>query len=847
MMRQDMFGRAGNPSMSHHDLQMMRQRHLTGNNQFGHQNVQFPMQQPQLSASTPDQHSLPGIPRSSPIQSGLIPNGLHLAAGSVSDGMTSPVFDSGKTTLADVQFRTSGTDPMQVMIDRTLNDLQAQMNQIQNLTSPSILDSLKLASATASSTLPIHEHFTAVTATDDSDLKSTTLAEDQQRLREWMARDLAYERDVKEHISHHKAEFTKVLKDSQQHQDWLGRDTVPGKRYNTSPTRIRLPQQWAKEKVGRKRQNRPLVKLDGRKLDALAAEEEILVPIRLDIQHDNLSLRDTFTWNLKETAISIEDFATHLIVDLQVPKEHIHHFYNDVVSTIKQQLDDFKVREDYYINFNAKRPRTDEERLEFSEDEKWWTRWRKRLKVGSGSDAVPGGATEVMTMGSDALREFDNQEFRINVKIDITVDNLNLKDQFDWDLGDALNVPEHLAELYTADLGLPGEFTTAVAHSIREQAEIYVKSLFLIGHIEGDIVRDDDLRASFLPPITDVFRSEVSDYSPQLQTLSLKELEHNERERERQTRRTRRQTRGRNRATVLPDRDFIPTHRVPVPKPGGSAPPPIPDSNGDMISLPPELAIAFEIVKGFKEIAPKSTRESSPPRSRFGASKKDGLEGGETDSLKLTPLKKVRQKNLISQSTDIPTPASASEISASVPIVVDAIVEEHASSDNGSPAFVPSDSIPNIGSVVSLEDHPQTFTGHTSETASTAACPDPLVEGKQEEVTAQPSTEHEPLVASTSVDESVQGAGSSSMAIVPPQWLLNCVTTLRSAWPNDRFETVPKPNLPDGWRIRCNDCPGNLYNVGPEESLTNFEVHLRNRSHRLNIQNRLDKSNQPSK
>ncbi|POV94035.1 hypothetical protein PSHT_16475, partial [Puccinia striiformis] len=34
------------------------------------------------------------------------------------------------------------------------------------------------------------------------------------------------------------------------------------------------------------------------------------------------------------------------------------------------------------------------------------------------------------------------------------------------------------------------------------------------------------------------------------------------------------------------------------------------------------------------------------------------------------------------------------------------------------------------------------------------------------------------------------------------------------------------------WRLKCVDCPGKLYTVGPGESFTNFHVHLKNRQHR---------------
>lgn len=36
-------------------------------------------------------------------------------------------------------------------------------------------------------------------------------------------------------------------------------------------------------------------------------------------------------------------------------------------------------------------------------------------------------------------------------------------------------------------------------------------------------------------------------------------------------------------------------------------------------------------------------------------------------------------------------------------------------------------------------------------------------------------------------------------------------------------------------RIRCMDCPGKLYNAGPEHTVSNFETHLKNRGHMNNV------------
>lgn len=39
-------------------------------------------------------------------------------------------------------------------------------------------------------------------------------------------------------------------------------------------------------------------------------------------------------------------------------------------------------------------------------------------------------------------------------------------------------------------------------------------------------------------------------------------------------------------------------------------------------------------------------------------------------------------------------------------------------------------------------------------------------------------------------------------------------------------------------RIKCLDCPGKLYNAGPDQTVNNFETHLKNRAHVANVAKR---------
>ncbi|KAI8816247.1 uncharacterized protein EV422DRAFT_480761, partial [Fimicolochytrium jonesii] len=61
---------------------------------------------------------------------------------------------------------------------------------------------------------------------------------------------------------------------------------------------------------------------------------------------------------------------------------------------------------------------------------------------------------------------------------------------------------------------------------------------------------------------------------------------------------------------------------------------------------------------------------------------------------------------------------------------------------------------------------------------------------------------------------------------------------LAQKYPHDRFDIVPKGRTTE-LRLKCLDCPGKLYQAGPDETLSNFEVHLKNRQHRANVAGRV--------
>ena len=117
--------------------------------------------------------------------------------------------------------------------------------------------------------------------------------------------------------------------------------------------------------------------------------------------------------------------------------------------------------------------------------------------------------------------------------------NRALLDQFEWDIANPRNNAEEFAEQLANELGLGGEFRTAIAHSIREQAHNYLKSLILVGYeFNGSPILDDDLRQSFLPALRSTIRDNdsVERFTPAIVELTDAEIDKLEKDRMRDAR-----------------------------------------------------------------------------------------------------------------------------------------------------------------------------------------------------------------------------------------------------------------------------------------------------------------------
>lgn len=272
-------------------------------------------------------------------------------------------------------------------------------------------------------------------------------------------------------------------------------------------TRLEYPAQRRRAANRRTRELRVARKDSAQQAEYL----EELVPVRLDLELEKLRLRDTFTWNLNDRLVSPQLFAENLIEDLKMPPEASQQLARQVHQELLDQLNNY-----YPHVYSAGVPAEPD---------------------------LPYGAHK-------------NDDMRITIKLNITIGHITLVDQFEWDINNHLNSPEDFAKQMSLDLALSGEFTTAIAHSIREQCQLYTKSLFITNYeFDGRPIEDPDIRENMLAsPVPTVFRQQQSqkDWTPYMYELTEMELEKTELSMLREQRAQKRQLNRRG-GPALPD------------------------------------------------------------------------------------------------------------------------------------------------------------------------------------------------------------------------------------------------------------------------------------------------------
>ncbi|KAI5811228.1 hypothetical protein DFH27DRAFT_16703 [Peziza echinospora] len=593
-------------------------------------------------------------------------------------------------------------------------------------------------------------------------------------------------------------------------------------------------------------------------LQTQAEEGECLVPIRLEIDYEKIKLRDTFTWNLHDRTVPIELFAEQLVEDFHLP------LATPLIKLIAKQIADQVT--DFYPHVHLPDEPLDPKLP-------YWA--------------------------------YKNDEMRILIKINITIGAHTLVDQFEWDINNPVNSPEGFAKQMAIDMCLSGEFTTAIAHSIREQCQLYTKYLYQTGHtFDGRPVEDPELKSAMLAsPLPAIMRptAVAKEHAPILYELSDGELEKVEKSLSRESRRKRRV--NRRGGPSLPDLKEMPkTNRSQIVSsvlPGAvlkvsdmkltSDKPKEPDSEEESDSdtppaTPPPVAPSLlntmtrrqrgAAVNAAAALRASAGRSATPELSQLHhiphhlhtpssshVSRRPGLPFNvESAVVKLKiPRDKLLRWTQKQQRIDL---QNSQRERAEAKALWDKQQREKqlqaqqqrerlaAAGSSSTPApEVATMPVASKGAAAA----PASSVGESSASAKEAPNTPTPAASKQRQ--ASPPTSQQ------------QNGNRTEPANPPPtpDWLIAGLDDLRLLHPNDNFEGIMRYTAVDGIteqpitgqnpasdpdnikhkffpRIRCHDCPGKLYTPGPDISVDNFKLHLMNRGHRQRVEERVKRA-----
>ncbi|EOR04752.1 hypothetical protein E3P77_00187 [Wallemia ichthyophaga] len=289
-----------------------------------------------------------------------------------------------------------------------------------------------------------------------------------------------------------------------------------------------------------------------RDLESSAARTFLPVPIRIEIDHENWRLRDTFVWNANETVLRPATFAEGLCSDLKIPTRP---YADQIASLMQQQIEEHQAVVEVDVSHRERlkelsngglvtvqttKPGEDEDDYESN---LVYLRERPQERKFAGAKQVEevDGPPEEQDIAMNL-----ETDLRVILNLDVQFANFHLVDKVEWDLCSPMP-PELFAETLCLDLGLSGEAKAAIAHVIHEELIRHKKEAIesgLMGASTGQLSDLDHPLFNGKGPrkLESVWREwhEADEYIPRLNYYAAADIEKRELEREKSTRRMRR-------------------------------------------------------------------------------------------------------------------------------------------------------------------------------------------------------------------------------------------------------------------------------------------------------------------
>ncbi|KAK3361136.1 hypothetical protein B0T24DRAFT_114836 [Lasiosphaeria ovina] len=293
-------------------------------------------------------------------------------------------------------------------------------------------------------------------------------------------------------------------------------------------------------------------------------------------------LRDTFLWNLHETLITTDQFATHLVQDLDLPNRA--QTIAEISKQIRTQLEEYAgvalhpLFHNHPNRSSAPDPLKSANRLEPSTpapphtaalsraDTPLWTgnapSTPAKFPIPATPAVVPTSTGEVTAAATPIPLDVDDfspdDTYRCIINLNINLSSQVYTDRFEWSLLHPPGTAEAFAKQTCADLGLHGEWVPAMTHAIYEAVLKLKKEACesgglvpgwgaaMLGASTGGVSEYPNDAAVTAGAEGAGWRYDpehlADEWEPKLETLSKEEIEKREGDRERQIRRLRRET-----------------------------------------------------------------------------------------------------------------------------------------------------------------------------------------------------------------------------------------------------------------------------------------------------------------
>lgn len=295
-------------------------------------------------------------------------------------------------------------------------------------------------------------------------------------------------------------------------------------------------------------------------------------------------LKDTFLWNLHETLITTDQFATTLVQDIDLPPSYRPQFVVEISKQIRTQLEEYAgvaLHPLFHSHTASTEPATRQNGTSIPAtplppaytsngvDTPARTTLShvpatpSRLSISTpGPNATSAPVTEPaaevtataehVSADSDDLNPDDT--YRCIINLTINLGNQLYSDKFEWSLLHPSGTAEAFSKQTCADLGLTGEWVPAMTHAIYEATLRLKKEACESGGVISGWVGASALNAGDFPNDAAItahgeragWRYDpehlADEWEPKIELLSKEEIEKREGDRERQIRRLRRET-----------------------------------------------------------------------------------------------------------------------------------------------------------------------------------------------------------------------------------------------------------------------------------------------------------------